>query len=340
MRCKKLIEKNLKNKSTYAGTLANHIPMSLVAMDYLNASQITLHNFYKKSKKRMGLEKHPKNHKNKTIHPLHDLGNKEEELSWRSYFEHKLEETAPREILNEWFPTLAPSIAAGAFHPFIRVSYALETHNHEEFIAAMAYWASHYEMLDSTQAQKVYAPSLREIFTNATDENFSHPIPISGKTIFDKLKSASLSPEFNKRAIILDMEFEQYLSEGSLSAAHMLDKDLDFTALHVTSSFMALRVIGSYLTKENKKRAVQHHFYAVMCAHQAINAPRLPITIQKAEKSSTLEWEEINKSALSTYDDHVLKLTYLCLKEAQHYKRPFYKDIAWRYIQHHNALKP
>lgn len=339
MRSKKLIEDNNKNKSTYAGTLANHIPMSLVALDYLDANRFTLGKYYKEAKERMSLEEFGDEQITKEITPELDRGNPNLELSWRAYIEDKLEEHAPREILNELFPLLIKGVATGAFHPLIRLSYALETHNQDEFIAAMAYWASHYDELNNQTSQKIVDPvDLREHFIEATDANFADPIEVVGDTIFDKMKHVSLSKQFNERAHLLEMDFDEYLSQSSLNAAVLFSRDFDFTALHITTSCMALRIVGDYLSKENKALAVQHHYHAFSCAHYVIGAPRITQSLPSNDIDE--DWKTINKNAVQTLDDHVLKMTYMCLKEAQHYKRPFYKTIASRYIKHFNTPKP
>ena len=313
--------------------------MSLVALDYLDANRFTMGKYVKEAKERMSLKEFGDEQIKKEITPLLDRGVPDLELSWRHYIEEQLEEHAPREILNDLFPLLVTGIATGAFHPLIRLSYALETHNQEEFVAAMAYWASHYEELNNKTSEIIIPADLKEILIDATDANFANPIVAQGNTIFHKMKSVSLSTEFNKNSYILEMDFDDYIDQSSLYAAYLFNRDFDFTLLHVTSSTMALRLIGDYLTKENKGLAVRHHFHAFRCAHYVAGAPRVTTPMTNTN-TPEIEWKTLNKQAVQTLDDHVLKVTYLCLKEAQHYKRPFYKSLAKGYIEHHTKPKP
>ena len=141
--CKILIQKSQQFQPTYAkGKLAIHLPMSLIALDKMGASEKQLNLFYQNSIIRLDIRK--KNTQTKINNIEDALGQKEFFESYVVFFENELKNISMKSVLANSLPVLIKGISASAFHPVIRLSYALDIDNETEIILSLASWATEY----------------------------------------------------------------------------------------------------------------------------------------------------------------------------------------------------
>lgn len=102
--------------------------MALVALDKLGASDEQLLDFYSSYSKileiqtKSEIEINSKNWRNY-------LGKHTHNTAYREFFLAELENNGVTKILSTYLPHLIPGLSGGAFHPLIRLAYAVDTNS-------------------------------------------------------------------------------------------------------------------------------------------------------------------------------------------------------------------
>ncbi|MEV6393579.1 questin oxidase family protein [Streptomyces sp. NPDC051907] len=139
------------------GWLSNHAPMAVEAL-VRRGQAPTVHRWldYYRAK----LEDMPDLNTPVTYGNWREaLGDPSRIADWTAYFARETVDRPWREVLAEWWPRLAPGIAAGATHPVIRVGHAVRTLLTTEETApriaelahGLGYWAARHQLLPSIQ---------------------------------------------------------------------------------------------------------------------------------------------------------------------------------------------
>lgn len=110
--------------ATYGGQLADHLPMALRALEAMGADAERRAAFARAYAER-----------------LEPLG--EEERAARARMRESLEREGLAQSLRARLPGLMPAAAALAFHPLIRLGYAVESRDLAEAAAALVSWERH-----------------------------------------------------------------------------------------------------------------------------------------------------------------------------------------------------
>ncbi|MCO4795655.1 MAG: questin oxidase family protein, partial [Bacteriovoracaceae bacterium] len=148
MKVDKLIEKHNQNFSTYySGELYTHTPMALLALRELGASDKRLLEFYDFDTKKL----EPTKEATKVINDENwkdFFGEYELETSYIKYFKSVVEINGIDKTLEKYFDILIEGVGAAAFHPIIRLSYAVTENNKDEVAISLATWATSYVNLE------------------------------------------------------------------------------------------------------------------------------------------------------------------------------------------------
>jgi hypothetical protein len=127
---------------------------------------------------------------------------------------------------------------------------------------------------------------------------------IEGDLIHQRMRAASQTTPFVELLDGLDIEATSPLDFARL-AAHLYFSSLDFTVLHLVTSAHALEIMSHHARDSMQLR----HWYAVAFAAAAATVDqetfmKPPLAIE------ILNWPEIRQRAISSMDDHVIKLSY------------------------------
>jgi len=142
---------NQKYSSQYGGTLANHLPMALVALEQMGAKPEHLDRFYARYCKKLSpIES--------SLGLVFDenswhkyLGQDKYHIEYLDYFSKAIATDGVKLVMNKHLPILFRGVGGGAFHGLIRLAYAFDSSNEEEIIAALSYWAVSYLDLQADQ---------------------------------------------------------------------------------------------------------------------------------------------------------------------------------------------
>ncbi|MBC8024080.1 MAG: DUF4243 domain-containing protein, partial [Burkholderiales bacterium] len=190
----RLIEDAHRFSASYRGGLASHLPMALLALDAMGASDERIEAYAN----RYAAQLEPMPAAADTIGAGDEqrfLGSSASFPSWVSYFVTRITAEGRDRVMREWTTRLIPGIGSAAFHGVIRTAYALDAGSDAELAHALAYWASAYEPLhqSSTPAGK-RTPA--EILTQISKDAGRAGKKLPGRSIAGRMVAASRLREF------------------------------------------------------------------------------------------------------------------------------------------------
>ncbi len=321
--CKLLIEKGLVFQPTYVGgKFSVHLPMSLIALDMMDASGDQLTKFYANSVNKFQLREKKNNHRE--IKFVDDaLGQREFFEDYLKFFKRRLSQTTAEDVIKETIPILIKGVSASAFHPIIRLSYALDSECKTEIAMALASWASEYLELESSFEQT--EKTLEEIIIQVTPIGINHTF--SPGNISDRMKEIN---EVLKIKKLLIQPKAISLNEMRVFCINAFIKQNNFTLLHTVTVCFALRRLLNYVT--NSDEAIRHLWASIVIAYLSTGLGYEPSLVKV--KDAKRDWSQIIRDVTNSQDDHVIKLVYTSWKEYEFYKSTLYNHVAERAIKY------
>lgn len=316
--CKKLLIKSQKYQPTYAkGRLAIHLPMSLIALDKMNATGKQLDYFYENTCTKLDLRK--TDTKPKKLNYLTEaLAKREFFESYVLFFKKKIDTSSVDEILKESLPVLIKGVSASAFHPLIRLSYAIEINDVSEIIQALASWSTEYLEFNNKfdKTDKNLNEIVLDLNKHSIDFNFSpgnivnRMVEINNEITNLTVKTRDLTVE-NLRNFCIDTYY----------------KHNNFTLLHTVTTSYALQHIKKYLTNTSQLELIWESII-IACLSTGIDFSKT----NSENLKSTLSWDSIISKACTSLDEHIIKLVYVCWQEHQNSNNDKYKFVAERSV--------
>lgn len=316
--CRALLLASRAHAPLYGNRLANHLPMTLLALDRLGADGDTLRRFADGYARRLL----PAPACADALDPHDYLGSSGDYPRFVRFFQDRIREAGAEAVLHDWVPVLMPGLAASAFHAMIRLAYAIEGGLEDEIALALAYWAAEYASLPLPLA----------------------PAGGSLEQIADKLRAALAGHAF-KPGIIIDKMLE--IAWGPVLAGAALQplaapalRDIarfalraytereDFTLLHLVTGCHAFRIVQAYA--HDGALARRYLWQAALTAWlTVVAAPASPARAAQPGGSMP-DAQAIAARALLSSDDHAIKLCHSALCEYREYGDAGYLRVAAR----------
>jgi hypothetical protein len=294
-----LLDEGAGFDAEYDGGLSNHRPMALVAMARLGASPEQLQAFAKHYSARLLAA--PARQEWSAGQPWkEDLGQRAAWPLYRDLFMQWLRSEYAGEVLRQALPTLMQGCGAAAFHGLIRTAYALQAAHRQELADALAYWACRW--LDLGEAAAPGQQTDPEVLLRRL-----RVVPSGADLIFQRMHAAAAVPHFQASVAQLQVN-EQTLPRLAVLAAQAYAASGNFTALHLVTSAHAVRVLAAEL-EPDVAAAVLHPYWRAYAAAVSVAG------LQVAPPVELLPWPRIVALALSSLDDHVIKLVDSCREQ-------------------------
>lgn len=297
-----LLDQGLVHDPVYGRELANHLPMALVALHRLGASDERLQRYAAEYPARVGLRPARPN----ASWPSGDawasrLGRADAWPAYRDLFTQWMRHESPDEVLAQVLPTLMQGCAAAAFHGLIRTAYGVQATHTAELVEGLAYWASVHQPLGAFEPN----PKARERDPVALLRTLSAGTSRRG-LIAERMADAALEGRVNQVVghLVVDEHTPQHLARA---AAYAYAHSGSFTALHLVTACHALRVVMQAVGDDlNATECVRWFWQAyahgvVAASLRASPAPR-----------TAWEWAPIVAAAIDHEDVHVIKLVDSC----------------------------
>jgi hypothetical protein len=286
----------------YGASLSNHLPMALVALARLGASDERLAEFAQRYAARL----HPAPAAEPW--PAGDawrahLGRPRAWPAYRALFRDWLRHEGAADVLAQTLPVLMAGVGAAAFHGPIRAAYALAANHADELADALAYWACRWFPLgEPAAAGSVVDPAVLLPALDLAGELPDAPL------ISQRMASAAAHPRFASAADRLHVDLRSTLPRLAHLAAERYAAGADFTVLHLVTSAHAVQVLLPWLDDDAARREALAHYARAWLAGWATrpphDAPQPPLAV--------LPWPEIEARAVESDDEHAIKLVDSC----------------------------
>ena len=282
----------------YGGGLTNHLPMCLVALAKLGASDERRRAFTAAYAQRL-----------------------EAAGPWprADAFAADVEQRGADLVLRERLRALLPGLAGAAFHGVIRTAYAAMSHKDaREVGAALAYLADTGLELDvPTNGPIVDVGALAERLR-------AQRIPApAGRTITERLRAVVAEQRFVDVVRDLAVDGTTLGQVSGLGARWYLAAD-NFVSLHVLTGAHAVRVLRPWTADE--RAADRALALAALACFVACGSPARA----EARGGARAEDTELTARALASDDDHLAKLVLACRAEERALEDQIYRIVATR----------
>ncbi len=298
-----LLDQGVRFDAEYREGLSNHLPMALVALRRLGASDERLRSFAASYVTR--LQPAPPSQAWSAGDPWADrLGQREAWPAYRALFAEWLSQEGAASVLEQVLPLLMTGCGAAAFHAMIRTSYAMQVGHAGELADGLAYWACRFLPLGAAAAASPPVKAVRDaqVVLKALRRASLGPHP-SEALIFQRMNEVARHPEFARQVARLAID------GGTLEAlarhgAELYAASGDFTVLHLVTSAHAARVLEPFC--EDPEALRLHYWRAYAAAHRASAAE--PGDMPQPPWS----WEQLIAFAVASDDAHAIKLVDSC----------------------------
>ncbi|MDM5175816.1 questin oxidase family protein [Massilia sp. DJPM01] len=312
--CRDLLRRSRRYGPLYGERLANHLPMTLIALERMGAPADAMQRAFDVNARRLEAQDG-------------DIGAVADALAWlgkgrnagglERFFQESVRRDGLDAVLRGWVPRLLPGVSASAFHCLIRLAYAIDADDLDETCAALAYWVMEYVTLDLAPDQVDEAPAT--IAARLARAVAGHA-PWDG-IIIDHMRQAARHPAVAGTAIqpaTLDL---RQVALFALGAYHAQE---NFTLLHTVTACHAFRVVAPYAG--DPRQALRYLWEAVVVASLTVE----PAPGGTPAPAAGIDWQACMAQAARATDAHVVKLCYSAWCESLVYGDPRYLAIAAR----------
>ena len=312
-----LLDANLQLDAEYCGGLANHLPMALVALQALGASDARLAAFAATYRRK--LVPAPAS----VDWPAGEawgsrLGVAGTWPVYRVLFAQRLMHEGRDTVLRQVLPELMSGCGAAAFHGLIRTACAVTSGHDGELADGLAYWACRHLRLDASAG----AGEGDTDDPGRVLQSLRHALGgwrATQSLIVQRIQAAALQPAFAPQVQRLRIDAD---SLGALArlATRLYAQGGNFTVLHLVTGCHALRLLLPYLDEPLPALRSFWAAYAAGAASLPDSAWALvPQPQPLPQPTAVVDWPQIAAKAIASDDEHVIKLVYSAREEHRHY---------------------
>ena len=293
-----LLDKGVEYAPRYHPSMnSDHLPMTLSAMTYLGADQFCLETYRNEYAKILqSIE---------PARPIVDWRNAIGDLSQYSaltaFFQQQIKGYSIEEVISEYLPEFISSLAFDAFHPLIRLGYAIEAKHAGEVANALAYWIVTHRETPTNNSRQIDLCSVLQQQVDAGPVKFEDFRFSANLTKLVDIGSYETGCAASIR-VCANQALSIYLGTRN------------FFALHLVTATQAARVIARTLGEEVILPSLTG---AILSAHKVVGSPSFAET-----KAVPAQGDH----------EHMYKYVYACVSEYE-----AYEDI--RYLEEIRKFK-
>ncbi|MGB7975021.1 MAG: questin oxidase family protein [Roseiarcus sp.] len=308
--------------------LANHLPMVLVALHRMGASDERLEAYCQIYRRQNGLVPMPERigaitRKNWRAF----LGQREREGDYRAFFAGEVARLGATPAALLYLPELIPGMAASATHALMRMAYATMTDSDEETGVALGYWAATYLSLGPSQGLAPSTDDPAEVLAFMSGPQAFRQVEPDRDLLWHFMRAVSEKPEFAPVVdrLAIGPETRDRIARCSLA---LYAATLDFCALHAVTGTHWLRLIAP--RTPDAATALRHFWQAIASLVPKIGFPVLPSAdeLEIWRRARLPDWPEIYREAVARDDEHDLSLVFSAGEEFKHYGDRLYQYVA------------
>ncbi len=311
------LDNSLRYDAEYGTRLSNHLPMLLVALHRLGATD-----------ERLAAASANYAGKLHAMPPLQTwnlgdpwrvpLGQPAAWPRFRDLFTIWLREELAGETLRQTLPALMPGCGAAAFHGLIRTAYAVDAAHRAELAHALAYWSSRWLDLgvnNSSDGGQDASPEGQRADPTPLLKAAAAVPGVGGSAsgyIVERMHHAAWQPGFAAAVGGLRLD-EATLPRLARHAARLYARSGNFTVLHLVTSAWALRVLLPFVDEDDLPAAMGGYWRAYAAGAVSVAEK----TLKTGPAPDPWPWPRIVQAAVNSDDEHVVKLVHACQQEQQ-----------------------
>jgi len=308
--------------------LSNHLPMVLVALHRMGASDERLESYCEIYHKQNGLVPVPESIGAITRDNWREFfGQREREGDYRAFFASEVARLGATPATLLYLPQLMPGMAASATHAFMRMAYATMADSDDETAVSLAYWAATYLSLGPSRGLTPSTDDPAEVLAFMSGlASFRHVEP-ERDLLWHFMRAVSEKPEFAPVVdrLAIGPETHDRIARCSLA---LYAATLDFCALHALTGVHWLRLMAP--RTPDRATPLRYFWQAIASLVPKMGFPALPSADElEAWRNARLpDWPEIFREAVARDDEHDLSLTFSAGEEFKHYGDRLYQYAA------------
>ncbi|AJQ94662.1 questin oxidase family protein [Gynuella sunshinyii] len=304
--------------------LSNHLPMAILALIRLGANEQDIEEFSKLYCRQLDpLQEIPAQILTKQ-ELLSLIGKGEKFYQVQFTFDHLIQKNGAEDTLRTWLPILCTGPSTRAFHPLIRLGYALQFQLNSEVAHALADWLVHLVSYPWPNNHHSSHPgSLESLISDLQNKRQSFQ-PITHRLIDDELRAVTLFPEYQS-LVLQPGTSDLNLADMQKVALSWYIQSHDFCALHAITGGYAFNMTIPYL--ENPYFAIKTFWLSLVLAYLS----RSPVDTKEKTSIST-DLSTLKSKAIASMDAHTIKLADICLQQYEMTGDIKYLEAAWTRI--------
>jgi len=308
--------------------LANHLPMVLVALHRMGASDERLEEYCEWYRRENGLVPVPERIADITRDNWRDfLGQREREGDYRVFFAGEVARLGATEAAIRYLPQLMPGIAASALHAFMRMAYATLADSDQETGVALGYWAATYLPLGHSRGGAATTGDPAEVLAFMYGPAAFRHVEVERDLLWHFMRAVALKPEFVPVVDLLAIGPATHDRVARASLALYVGT-FDFCALHAVTGTHWLRLIAP--RTPDRAAPLRYFWQAIASLVPKIGFPSLPSAdeLEAWRRAPLPDWPEIYREAIARDDEHDLSLSFSAGEEFKRYGDPLYRYAA------------
>jgi hypothetical protein len=317
-----LLRRNRELRPDFAGGLSNHVSMGLYSLSALGGTAADLERYAAAHWSALEALPTAPGPSIATDSWTRWLGKPEALNGFRHFFRAELARLGRDAMLRAYLPDLSPGIGAAAFHALIRTGYGVRFGDDDEVTDGLAYWATAFLPLGDLGSPGRERDPL-SVLAGIHESPSLAARRLPGRLISDQMSGAAALPAFAPAVSSLAVSEATLADLAGLSLRLYLQSG-DFTALHAVTATHAHRLISPFM--DPAAQALRYHWQALAAAYVSVGAPALAAPAS----GQSPPWKVTIQKALSSLDDHDLKLVEIAREEESFYREPLYRRAAAR----------
>ena len=308
--------------------LSNHLPMILVAMERLGASPGRLAAFTRTYRTANGLCAVPPGRTPLTADNWADaLGQREREADLRAFFSQQVARHGAEAIVAATVPRLAPGVAGSAFHPLMRLAYAVMAGDDEDVGIALGYWAATYLPLDAGGASPGVTMDPAEVLRRAAQLPGLAEASPESDLVWHNMRAVARVPSFAGVADWLIIR-DDTLDRMAAASLALLAGTMSFEALHAVTGCHWLRLLQPVVPEMSP--LLRHFWVGIASLMPKMGFPEIPSAAQVDtwRAMPCPGWPEIREAAVASDDEHDHSLTFSAFEEWSRTGDGLYRVVA------------
>ena len=328
-----LLDDSRRFSVEFGPTLANHLPMVMVALAGLGASDRRLRQYYAFYRDTNRLRLAPANGRRIDAGNWREhRGDRRLEGDYRGFFMAEVRRLGAAGAERAYLPDLATGIGASALHALMRLAYAEMTGNEAEIGLALGYWATTYLALAPSGGAAPVTDDPAAVLARLAGQADLREIRPESDLLWHAMRAVGRDPRFAPVIDWLAID-DRTLARMAGASLVLFAQTMDFCALHAVTGSHWIRLIPA--DRVERALLIRYFWQAIAAVYPKMGLPALPdeAAIAAMREAPCPPWPEIAAAACASDDEHDHSLVFSAWQEEATYGDPLYRRVAARRVR-------